>query len=128
MNPRYRTALGRARGLGSAKEGVHHWWIERLTGLALVPLSLWFIVSVLGLLGAEYGTVRTWLSSPLTLGLMILTIAATFYHAQLGLQVVLEDYIKTKGVRLAAIALVDVACLLLALAAMLAVLFVAFGD
>jgi succinate dehydrogenase / fumarate reductase membrane anchor subunit len=128
MTLQYRTQLGRVRGLGSAKHGAEHWWRQRLAGAALVPLSVWFIVSVVGLLGADYATVRAWLATPLTLGLMILTVGVTFYHAQLGLQVVAEDYVKPRGLQMAAIALIDILCILLALAAILAVCFVAFGD
>lgn len=89
-----RSPLGRARGLGSARAGSHHWWAQRLTALALVPLSLWFIFSVIHLSGASHQVVIDWLSSPLTLSLMLALILATFHHLQLGLQVVIEDYVK----------------------------------
>jgi succinate dehydrogenase / fumarate reductase membrane anchor subunit len=89
-----RSPLGRARGLGSARAGSHHWRAQRLTALALVPLSLWFIFSVIHLSGASHQVVIDWLSSPLTLSLMLALILATFHHLQLGLQVVIEDYVK----------------------------------
>ena len=87
-----RNDLGRVRGLGSAKEGVGHWWRQRLTAIALIPLSLWFVASLVFLSDTDHATAVHWLGSPVTLGLMVLFLAATFYHAALGLQVVIEDY------------------------------------
>jgi succinate dehydrogenase / fumarate reductase membrane anchor subunit len=124
----YRTQLARVRGLGSAKEGVQHWWAQRLTALALVPLGLWFVASVVALIGADHAAVAAWLASPVTLGLMILLVAAAFHHMQLGLQVVVEDYVQSEGVRLALIVALKAASLLLALAAVIALLRVAFGT
>ena len=83
-----RSALGRVRGLGSAKEGVGHWWAQRLTALALVPLTIWFAASVAALTGASHPEMVAWAGSPLVAGLLILLIVATFYHNYLGLQVV----------------------------------------
>jgi succinate dehydrogenase / fumarate reductase membrane anchor subunit len=124
----YRTPIGRARGLGSAKEGVAHWWAQRLTALALVPLVLWFVISVIGLVGAGRAAVVDWLESPLSAGLMILLIVATFHHAQLGVQVVIEDYVHNEAAKLAFIILVKFAALILGLAAILAVLSIVFGS
>jgi succinate dehydrogenase / fumarate reductase membrane anchor subunit len=124
----YRTPIGRARGLGSAKEGVAHWWAQRLTALALVPLVLWFVVSVIGLVGAGRVAVVDWLQAPLPAGLMILLIVATFHHAQLGVQVVIEDYVHNEAAKLASIILVKFAALVLGLAAILAVLSIVFGS
>ena len=80
--------LARVRGLGSAKEGADHWWAQRLTAVALVPLTLWFVYSVVSLLGAGHAEAVAWASAPLNALLLVLLIATTFYHAQLGLQVV----------------------------------------
>lgn len=89
-----RSPLGQARGLGSAKSGAHHWWMERLTSLALIPLSVWFIISlVTQLLGASPHDLHRWLASPITALLLALFIAIGFYHTKLGLQVVIEDYV-----------------------------------
>jgi succinate dehydrogenase / fumarate reductase membrane anchor subunit len=88
----YRSPLSRARGLGSAKGGVHHWWIQRLTAIALIPLVVWFAISLVMLSGADYAVVRAWLGSPLVMVLLILTIGIGLHHGQLGLQVVWEDY------------------------------------
>src|SRR5260221_405922 len=89
-----RTPLGRARGLGSAKEGVAHWWAQRTTAVALVPLTLWFVASVIGLIGADYATAVAWFKSPINATLMILLVVATFYHAALGVQVGDQDAIE----------------------------------
>jgi succinate dehydrogenase / fumarate reductase membrane anchor subunit len=109
-----RSPLGRARGLGSARAGSHHWWAQRLTALALVPLTLWFIFSVIHLSGASHQVVIDWLSAPLTLGLMLALIAATFHHLQLGVQVVIEDYVHDERVKMAAVLAVKALCILLA--------------
>ncbi|MCG8543161.1 MAG: succinate dehydrogenase, hydrophobic membrane anchor protein [Alphaproteobacteria bacterium] len=122
----YRTPLGRVRGLGSAKGGTHHWWMQRLTAVALVPLTVWFILSLITLSGADHATVAAWLASPLPAVLMILLIVATFHHLQLGLQVIIEDYVHGEGMRLACIIGVKLASFALAVAAGFAVLKVAF--
>jgi succinate dehydrogenase / fumarate reductase membrane anchor subunit len=124
----YRTPIGRARGLGSAKDGTAHWWAQRLTALALVPLVLWFVISVVRLIGAGHGAVVAWLGSPVAAGLMILLIVATFHHAQLGVQVVIEDYVHNEAGKIAAIILVKFAAVVLGLAGILAVLAIAFGS
>ena len=124
----YRTPIGRARGLGSAKDGTAHWWAQRLTALALVPLTLWFAISVIGLVGGGRAAVLDWLESPVAAGLMILLIGATFHHAQLGVQVVIEDYVHNEPVKIGAIILVKFAAVVLALAGILSVLAIAFGD
>jgi len=117
-----RSPLGRARGLGSAHAGATHWWGMRLTSLALVPLTLWFICAALRMTGATRAEVGAWLSSPLPLVLMLALIAATFYHLQLGVQVVIEDYVHREGTKLAAVLLVKAACVVLALACIVAAL------
>src|SRR3546814_6816815 len=94
-----RTPLGRIRGLGSAKDGTGHWWAQRVTALALVPLTVWFVASVIGMAGADHASFVAWIASPLVAGLMILLIVATFHHAQLGLQVIIEDYVHDEGVQ-----------------------------
>jgi succinate dehydrogenase / fumarate reductase membrane anchor subunit len=124
----YRTPLGRVRGLGSAKEGVAHWWAQRLTALALVPLVLWFVASLLSMIGADQAAVKAWLGEPLPAVLAVLLIGATFHHAQLGLQVVIEDYVHGRGAKLALIILVKFAALLLGGLGIFAVLKLAFGG
>ncbi|MGD0433303.1 MAG: succinate dehydrogenase, hydrophobic membrane anchor protein [Acetobacteraceae bacterium] len=110
-----RSPLGRARGLGSARAGSKHWWAQRVTSIALVPLTLWFIWSMTRLTGASQADVADWLGSPVRLSLMLALIAATFHHLQLGLQVVIEDYVTQEGVKFAAVLAVKGLCILLAL-------------
>lgn len=122
-----RTPIARARGLGSAKEGLHHWWVQRITSVALVPLTIWFVASVVGLAGADHAAVAAWLSNPVVAVLMVLLVAASLHHAQLGMQVVYEDYIHTHWLRITA----DVGTKLLSLglgaATIFAILKIALG-
>ena len=94
-----RSDLGRVRGLGTAKEGAHHWWMQRLTAISLIPLTLWFIISIASLNSASYAETVNWLSIPLVSIFMILLVSSTLYHALLGVQVVVEDYIHHEGVK-----------------------------
>ena len=123
-----RSPLGRVRGLGSAKDGTGHWWVQRLTAVALVPLTIGFVISVIGLAGAAHAAFTAWLSSPVVAGLMILLIIATFHHAQLGLQVVIEDYIHDDGIKIATLLVVKGLALLLGVIGVLAVLKIAVGG
>jgi succinate dehydrogenase / fumarate reductase, membrane anchor subunit len=117
-----RSPLGRARGLGSARAGSTHWWAQRVTALALVPLSLWFICAAIRLAGASRADVADWLHAPLPIVLMICLVITTFYHLQLGLQVVIEDYLQDDALRLASILLIKAAAFVLALACIVSVL------
>ena len=121
-----RSDLGRARGLGSAKEGAGHWWAQRVTAAALVPLTLWFVASVISLAGADLAAVRAWVANPVSAVLLIVLIGATFHHAQLGVQVVIEDYVHTEWAKVAGIFLVKFAAVLLAAIAGFSVLKIAF--
>jgi succinate dehydrogenase / fumarate reductase membrane anchor subunit len=124
----FRSDLARVRGLGSAKEGVHHWWMQRVSAVALVPLTLWFVVAVVAHTGADHAAVLAWLGSPVTFTLMVLLIGAVFCHAALGLQVVVEDYVHAEGRKVAVIVTMKLACLVLALAAIVALMFIAFRS
>jgi succinate dehydrogenase / fumarate reductase membrane anchor subunit len=117
-----RSQLGRVRGLGSAKSGLHHWKAERISAMALVPLTVWFVVAVLGQLGQPLPVVAAWAGSPVNAALLLALIAMTFQHTALGLQVVFEDYVHTSGLREAIILLIKGACFLLGLMAAVAVL------
>ena len=119
--------IARARGLGSAKEGVHHWWAQRITAVALVPLSLWFIYSLVVLTGAEYGAVISWLGNPLYAVLMLLFIFSLYYHAVLGVQVVIEDYIASEWQKIICLLLVKFIVWLAGLSAVVAVLKIYLG-
>ncbi|MDB5464984.1 MAG: succinate dehydrogenase,hydrophobic rane anchor protein [Phenylobacterium sp.] len=89
----YRTALGRARGLGSAKHGVGHWISERVSSIALVPLIVWAVYGVLQLAAGDYGFAVHWIQNPLNATLTVLTLAISFWHMKAGLRVVVDDYI-----------------------------------
>jgi len=122
-----RSPMARARGLGSAKDGTTHWWAQRLSALALIPLVVWFVASVVAMTGADYVTVRAWIGSPLVAGLLVLMIATVFYHAHLGLQVVVEDYVHHEATKFAAIIAIKALAIVLSLTGVLAVLSILFG-
>lgn len=120
-----RSGLGRVRGLGSAKEGVNHWWAQRVTAIALVPLTLWFVASVILLAGADHATVSAWIARPVNTVLLLALLVSTFWHAALGLQVVIEDYIHSEGAKLVVLLGVKALLALVGLAGVVAVLRVA---
>ena len=119
---RMRSPLGRALGLGSAKEGVEHWWMQRVTALALVPLTVWFVIAVIDLIGADRALLIDWVRHPVPAVLLILLLVATFYHAALGLQVVIEDYIHGEAMRLGALVVMRLLCIAFVVRGILAVL------
>jgi succinate dehydrogenase / fumarate reductase membrane anchor subunit len=121
-----RSPLARVRHLGSARDGTHHWWAQRLTAIALVPLVAWFAISVISLIGADHAAFAAWAGHPLSGALLVLLVAATFHHAALGLQVVIEDYVHHEGGKIALLLLVKGACLLLGVIAVLSVLSLMF--
>ena len=96
---KFQSDIARAKGTGSAHEGVAHWYAQRVTALGLIPLSLWFVYSFATKFDLEYVAMLQWLSEPLTLTLAILFIVLMFYHAYLGLQVVVEDYVHSRFLR-----------------------------
>lgn len=123
-----RSPLGRARGLGSAKEGLNHWWQQRLTAVALVPLIFWFVVSVIANVGASYDAMHAWLASPFNATMMVLLIIAAFHHAQLGIQVIIEDYVHCKLIEVPALIATKLLAVALGGYAVVSVLFVAIGG
>jgi succinate dehydrogenase / fumarate reductase membrane anchor subunit len=122
-----RSPLGRAIGLGSAKEGVTHWWRQRVSALALVPLTVWFVIGVIGLAGADHAAFVAWVRNPITAIFLILLLIATFYHTALGLQVVIEDYVEREWARLAGSLIMRLLCVLFAVRGILAVLKLTLG-
>ena len=123
-----RSPLGRAIGLGSAKDGVEHWWLQRITAVALVPLALWFVIAIIRLVGADADSVRDWVGNPLPAILLVLLLIATFYHASLGLQVVIEDYIHAEFAKLGLVIIVRLACFAFVVAGIFAVVSMAVGT
>ena len=119
--------LARARGLGSAKEGVHHWWMQRLTAIALLPLSLWFIYALVVITGADYAMVTAWLGQPLNAVLMLLFLLSLYYHALLGVQVVIEDYIASEWQKIACLILIKFLVAVAGLSAVISVLKIYLG-
>lgn len=128
MNHRYRTPLKQARGLGSAKEGTQHFILQRLTAIALVFLACWFLYFVIGLMQADYLTASDAVARPWNATLLIAFLLAMFWHAQLGVQVVIEDYGHSHGPALAAQVVVRFVCILAALASVFAVVIIALGG
>lgn len=116
-----RTPLSEARGLGSAKEGARHWWMQRITAVALVPLAIWVVFAVAMLGGSSYEMVVEWLQSPIVTVLLILFIATIFYHTQLGLQVIIEDYV-SGWLKITTLVTVNFLCIIFAVAGTLALL------
>lgn len=122
------TAIGRVRGLGAAREGVGHWKAQRLTAISNLVLMLWFVFAVASLADTSYETVRAWLASPLSATLMILFVISVFYHARIGVQVVIEDYVHHEGIKIVSLTLLALAAFGLAVACIVAVLGVSLGT
>ena len=125
---RMETPLARVRGLGSARSGAHHWWLERLTSVSTLLLFVWLIVSILRLPNLDHATVVEWLRSPLAAVPMLLLIVSTFWHLKLGLQVVIEDYVHEEGSKLFSITVLNFLTIAGAALAFFAVLKIAFGG
>jgi len=122
-----RSPLARAMGFGSAKDGVEHWWMQRVSAVALVPLTLWFVASIIAHTGSDYAAFIAWLRTPLATIFMILLLIALFYHTALGLQVVIEDYVHSEF-KFAALVAVHLGCFALAATGIVAALRLAIGG
>lgn len=123
-----RSPLNRAQGLGSAREGVEHWWIQRVTAAALIPLTLWFTASLIALTGSDYNNFIAWVRAPFAAILMVLLLIALFHHISLGLRVVVEDYVHSDGVKIPVVAAIRLACFALAIAGIFATLRITFNG
>jgi succinate dehydrogenase / fumarate reductase membrane anchor subunit len=122
-----RTPLFRVRDLGSAHSGVEHWGAQRLTAVALAPLSLWLGFSLAGLAGADHASIVGWMRKPHVSVALLLLVPIVFYHAQLGLQVVIEDYVHSAPLRVSSLVLLKLVSAVLALAGVFFVLRISLG-
>lgn len=127
MSARFRTPLKIAAGLGSARSGAHHFMVQRLTALALIALGVWFVWIVLAMLHMSYAQADALVAEPFNAVLMIVFVITAFWHAQLGLQVVIEDYVHARGLELASQIAIKFICFLGAAASVLAVIRIALG-
>ena len=122
------TSLGRVLGRGSAKDGTGHWWAQRVTSVALIPLTLWLFFSLLMLPDFGYTTVRTWLALPISSFLALLLVAVSTYHSYLGTTVVIEDYVHAVGLKVLSLMLLRFLYVLFGGASLFAILRIAFGS
>lgn len=121
---RTRTPLAEARGLGSAKEGAAHWWAQRVTAIALVPLTIWFVGALLALTGGDHSTFVVWLRSPFNAAMVAAFVVAVFYHIALGLRVVVDDYVHHKGIKILSIVFIDIGLSILGITALIAIIMI----
>jgi succinate dehydrogenase / fumarate reductase, membrane anchor subunit len=123
-----RSPIGRVLGLGAAKEGFSHWWLQRVTSVALVLLGLWFVSVLVRMPTFQYEFVVAWIAMPLNAVLLLLLIGTLVYHSQLGVQVVVEDYVHHHGLKIATMMLLTFVHVAVAALAIFAVLRIAFGG
>jgi succinate dehydrogenase / fumarate reductase membrane anchor subunit len=123
-----RSPLGRARGLGSAREGVQPWWMQRVTAVALIPLTLWLVASLIALTGSDYNAFIAWLRVPFIAILMVLLLIALFHHIALGLRVVVEDYVHINRAKIPTVVAIRLACFALVVAGIFATVRIAFDG
>ncbi len=119
--------LASVKGLGASGEGSHHWWLQRMTALALIPLAVWFMFSIVGHMGEDLETVRTWIAQPHVAVLLVLYLGFMFYHGQLGMQVIIEDYVHRSGLRLCCLLVTKAVLLVSGLAGIFAILRIALS-
>lgn len=121
----FNTPISKVRGLGSARNGTHHWWMQKIAAVALVPLTIWFVASIVQMTKADYFTVISWLSSPIPAILMLIYIVIAIYHLRLGLQAIVEDYIHGGGMKVGLQFSILFGCTIIAVAAIFSVLKIA---
>ena len=122
------TSIGRVRGLGSAKHGAHHWLVQRFTAIGNIILMVWLLVSLALLPGYDYATLHNWLAKPVAATAMILLIVSTFWHARLGVQVFMEDYVYDEGLKFASLAALNALPLAGAVFGVICVVRIALGG
>ncbi len=120
--------LGKVRGLGAAGNGVHHWWVQRLTSVALVPLAIWLLVSLVTLPSLDFVTLVSWIGGTWTASLLTLFVIIASWHSSLGMQVIIEDYVHDHGLKTVSLVLSGFVHALLAAGGVFAVLRIAFGS
>lgn len=118
----------RPQGLGSARAGAGHWWMQRITAVALIPLTLWITASLFARAHNDYDAFILWLRTPFTTVAMVLLLIALFYHMALSLQVVVEDYVHTERMKIPAVVAIQLGCFALAVTGIVATLRIAFGG
>jgi succinate dehydrogenase / fumarate reductase, membrane anchor subunit len=123
-----RTPLNRVRGLGSAHEGTEHFWRQRLTAIANVPLMLFFVGLIVSLHGADFNQVRAALSHPLTALVMILVLLSALYHMRIGMQVIIEDYVHGEGAKVIFLMLNTFFAVVIGVACIFSILKLSFGG
>jgi succinate dehydrogenase / fumarate reductase membrane anchor subunit len=120
--------LGKFLGLGSAKEGTRHWWSQRVTAIALVPLTLWFVVALLAMESFAYADIVAWIGHPINAILLILLVGVVLNHSLLGIQVVVEDYVHASGAKVTTLLLLKFAHFLIGVAAVYSIIIISVGT
>ncbi len=123
-----RSPMSRVLGLGSARDGTSHWWSQRMTAVAMTPLTLWFAYSLVSAGSLSYAAVVGWIHTPWHAVLLSLLIATLVYHSMLGIQVVVEDYVHVKWLKVLSIMFLNFAHIVVGVIGVFAVLRIAFGD
>lgn len=123
-----RTPLSQARGLGSAHAGAHHWWHQRITAVAMLPLMFWFVMSLASHVGADYFSLKSWMESPINATLMVALMINIFYHAHLGLQIVIEDYVHCPAMKAFGLIMIKLLAVLFSIFSVVSILEIAIGS
>ena len=121
-------ALGKIKGMGSAKSGTSHWWMQRVTALALVPLVVWFLVSIIALIDADHATMVAWIANPFVGVLLSVFMVMLFYHLMLGVQVVIEDYVHNELLKMSSLILLKFSIALVGLSGLFFILKITLGS
>lgn len=121
------TPLGKVRGLGSAKTGTHHWWAQRVSAIANIPLVIWFVISMMGHASSDYTTLLSWMQVPFVAVLMILLVINMSWHMRLGVQIAIEDYVHGRA-RVVSLLTLDFATVVLAVLGVFSILKISFGG